>query len=176
MAHTWKGELMECTGAVALSGAAQFTNAYARLPGENTDEDCRNRCGFCLLLAVCRALAYPPLLRPSSVGAPAAPTRTAPHSAPTRSRAPPHCSQLPSGHLSLPRLRGQLQVCVLVSRERTASADTSSPLLSLRRAFSSWYIPHLLFFITFTSIWFWVSVGGYVRCAPLKARAKALRD
>ena len=64
--------------------------------------------------------------------------------------------------------------CVIWSAVRTALTCILL-FLCLRRAFSSWYIPHLLFFITFTSIWFWVSVGGYVRCAPLKARAKALR-
>ena len=39
-----------------------------------------------------------------------------------------------------------------------------------RRAFNSWYIPHLLIFIAFTSIWFWVAIAGYVRCLPYKPK------
>ena len=37
-----------------------------------------------------------------------------------------------------------------------------------RRAFRSWYIPNWIIFVLCTSLWFWVSVGGYAQCAPLK--------
>jgi Cys-rich protein (TIGR01571 family) len=51
-----------------------------------------------------------------------------------------------------------------------SNPDAHSPLCpdNYRRAFNSWYIPHLLIFIAFTSIWFWVAIAGYVRCLPYK--------